>query len=196
LIKHVILLVFFLASFLPSKVSAQIEKGTVHLGIAGLPIVDVFNIYPDNKITGLGLTGQIGFFPLKNLYLGINPYYVKVKNRYPDMGSTTEETLKIYGINTLIAYYVPLSPKFFIYGGLSLGFGVQDDQESDAAMITANYATYPIFVVAPGLGIHYFITKTTSLNFNLPLINVNQISYFKSENFQTLAPTIGVGFFF
>ncbi|HEX8549658.1 MAG TPA: outer membrane beta-barrel protein [Cytophagaceae bacterium] len=196
--KLIALAVLSLIAFTSSKLSAQIEKGDVHIGIAGLPIVDLFNIYPDNKINGLGLTGQVGFFPHKNIYLGINPYYVKVKNRYPDSGSMTDETIKVYGINTALSYYVGLTSKFYIYAGLSAGVGAADHQRSNNAVgYISSQTTYPIFTVAPGIGLHYFITEKMTLNLNLPLLNIKYISYSKDEeSFRTIAPTIGVGFFF
>jgi len=185
-----------LIAIISLKVTAQIKKGDVHIGIAGFPIIDIFNSYPDNKITGLGLLGQIGFFPHKNLYLGLNPYYVKVKNRFPELGTMTEENQRIFGINTSMSFYMGLSTKFYVYGGVNFGLGAADHQRFNVPMNISSKVTYPIFTIAPVLGLHYFITKNFTLNFNLPLINIKYISYSNIENFKTLAPTIGVGCFF
>ena len=178
------------------KLSAQIKKGDLHLGISGLPIVDIFNSYPNNKITGIGLMGQIGFFPHKNLYLGLSPYYVKVKNRFPELGTITEEHQRIFGLNTSISYYLALSTKLYVYGGVSLGLGVADHQSFNIARNTSIKNTYPVLTIAPGLGIHYFITKRMTLNFNLSLIDLKYLSYSNKNKFTTLAPMIGGGYFF
>lgn len=178
------------------KVSAQIEKGDVHIGVSGLPIVDLFNYYPDNKITGLGVMGQIGFFPHKNIFLGLNPYYAKVKNRYPESGSMSNENIKIYGINTSLSYYGAITSRFYLSAGVSFGIGVLDEKKYMDNWRFSRNATHPVFVVAPSLGVHYFITQKMAFNFNLPLINLKHISYTNKDNFRTLAPAIGLGFFF
>lgn len=193
---RIILAAIAIVAFTSYKTFAQIKKGDVHIGISGLPIVDVFNSYPDNKITGLGISGQIGFFPFKNLYLGLNPYYVKVKNRYPEDGMMTQEDLKIYGINTAIYYYGAVTSKFYIYAGLSAGFGVSDEKMQNSATTIKSAVAYPILTAAPGIGIHYFISERMTLNLNLPLISAKYISYSNVDNFKTIAPMIGVGFFF
>lgn len=130
------------------------------------------------------------------MYLGLNPYYVKVQNRFTELGSITEENRRIFGINSSIAFYLSLSTKFYFYGALNFGIGIADHQRFNVASITSNNVTYPVFTVAPAIGIHYFVTKNLTANFNLPLININYISYANTEKFKTIAPTVGIGLFF
>ena len=194
--KRIRFVVLLFLTYVSLEVSAQIKKGDLHIGISGLPVLDFFNSYPDNKISGFGISGQIGFFPHKNIYLGINPYLVKVKNQFPEFGDITLENQKIYGVNTSMYYYGAITAKFYIYGGVSMGIGAADHHSSNGIAFLTRNATYPIFALAPVIGIQYFITNTVALNFNLPLLNIKYISYTSKDGFTTVAPTLGIGVFF
>jgi hypothetical protein len=178
---------------------SQIEKNTIQIGASALPIYDIFKIAPKNSIAGFGVTTNIGFFPIKNLSVGVSPYYAQVLNGYDysTYYSTIrkEEHLKFYGLNMYIRYYIFSIKKFSFYASLQAGFGNLSKKvfnaENQQLVSTDNSS---VFISSLGVGVNYFLKEKIALELNVPYLDVHNFSL-TGINFKTIAPTIGVQFF-
>ncbi|MGQ0829247.1 MAG: outer membrane beta-barrel protein [Bacteroidota bacterium] len=190
---------FLLFSLFLLKGFSQIEKTTTQVGVSVLPVFDILQLVPDNKISGLAVSGNIGYHTIKNMSVGINPYYAEVVNSYPSDYSKERErqNIKLYGLNTYLRYYIINRAKFLAYSFISLGFGAFEQKTFNAStryLIETNIN--PVFILQGGIGINYFVTERLALELNIPYTYVNHISTNPDFSyFHTVAPTIGLQFY-
>jgi len=197
--KYLFFFIFFSFSLL--KGFGQVEKTTTQVGIGALPIYDVFRLYPDNTLEGFGVSVNLGYFPIKRMSVGINPFYVQAANsytyhyRYNEI-HTQREDMKIYGLNAYVRYYVITKNKIFIYPSLALGFGAAESTVRDIdANIFKERKSAPAFILALGLGFNYFITEKITLELHVPYVNIKYLTVdLIDPQFHTVAPTLGVQF--
>ncbi len=155
---------------------AQSEKGTIQLGVGGLPI-----IYPDNAAeNGFSLRTNIGYFPSNKLSVGIMPFVGKVE----DMNSIGASIyLRYYVINKRIS--------LFVEGGGGFGnLKYEDTPEYDGMMNSINI----------GPGFHYQFKRNSknklAVEFLLQYARLRNITYPESTFIgNTLIPTIGIQYF-
>lgn len=182
-----------------TKVYCQLERNTTQIGISGLPVFDVLKFFPDNKISGVAVTGNLGYLGLKNTSVGIQPYYAKVSNIYTRLSKKEKQEIKLYGLNTYVRYYFIRKEKFLTYTSASLGFGNSEDRTIDLSSlipIKNSQSNTSVFVAMLGAGLNYFIIKNLALELNVSYINIKYIAtppY--NVRFQTVAPTIGLQFY-
>jgi hypothetical protein len=160
----------------PFSSKAQSEKGTFQVGLGGLPI-----IYPDNSSeSGYSLRGNIGYFPINRLSVGLMPFAGKVQ----DMNSI--------GASIYLRYYI-LSKRFalFIEGGGGFGNLKYDDSPQYNGTMNS-------FNIGPGF--HYtFKSKhknKLAIEFLVQYARLQNINY--PENTatgNTLIPTLGIQYF-
>ncbi len=178
---------------------AQFEKGTTQIGASALPVFDILKIAPDNSISGLGGKANLSFFPVKNLSVGLSPFAAEVKNNYTYTTSFSslkkEERIRLFGLGMCLRYYVLLSKKFAIYPELDLGLGNLNTRTSTEGHSKIKERNTSIVVGSLGVGANYFLTEKVALELNVTYLDVNEFSN-RDENFKTIAPTIGVQFFF
>ncbi|MCW3083384.1 MAG: hypothetical protein JWP12_750 [Bacteroidetes bacterium] len=178
---------------------AQFEKGTTQTGASALPVFDVLNIAPHNSISGFGGKANVSFFPVKNLSIGLSPFAAEVKNGYTYTTSLSslkkEETIKLFGLGMCLRYYVLLNKKFTIYPEFDLGFGNLNTRTSTEGHSKIKERNTSILVGSLGIGANYFLTEKVALELNVTYLTVNEFAN-RPENFKTIAPTIGVQFFF
>jgi hypothetical protein len=177
------------------KSIGQVEKATTQFGLSALPVFDVLRTFPDNKIAGLALTGNFGYFPIKNLSFGFVPYYAQASNSYPLLTSDREtQDLKFYGLNTYLRYYFVCKKKYRLFTLTSVGFGNSQQKTSNPFLL--RYNNRPTFIFQLGAGINYMLAKKIALEFAIPYTYVKYISSDPNEvGFQTIVPTFGVQFF-
>jgi len=193
------LFIFF--SFYLLRGYSQVEKTTTQAGIGVLPIFDVFKLFPDNKLSGLGVSVNFGYFAIKRMSIGINPFYVQASNEYSyskyNIIQTERENIKIYGLNTYLKYYIISKNKLLVYPSLSLGFGAAEQRTINVnTKVLKSKESTPAFIFSLGAGINYFITKQIALELNVPYINIKYLTTALIDpQFQTVAPTIGLQFY-
>ena len=192
------LLLAFLLSIAFYQGFCQVEKATTQFGLSGLPVFDVLKTLPDNKIQGLALSGNFGFFPVKNLSFGIMPYYAQVSNSYPIQVSDVEtQDVKLYGLNTYLRYYFICRKNWRLFSLASAGFGNSQQRVIRANSLALNrYYHDPTLTLQLGAGINYMFAKKIALEFTIPYTNVKYISSDPTEvSFRTIMPAIGMQFF-
>src|ERR1017187_8382266 len=105
----------------------NMEQTTSQAGIAVLPVYDIFNVLPKNKISGFAISGNFGYLTVKNISVGINPYYSQPTNSYnntPTISSNEQtQNIKLYGLNTYLRFYFIKKNKFLAYTSVSVVFG-------------------------------------------------------------------------
>jgi opacity protein-like surface antigen len=177
----------------------QLEKKTNQMGISALPVFDVFNIFPNNKISGFAMTGNFGYFAVKNLSIGMQPYYAQVSNSYTSSLLQKEnQEIKLYGLNTYVRYYFIKKEKFLTYSLASIGFGNSDQKTT--ILSSPTFPSNPHYnkstmVFMLGVGADYFIMNNLALEVNVPYFNVKYFSTDPNMHFQTAVPTIGLQFY-
>lgn len=195
--KIIILIVCLLCMY---KGYSQIEKSSNHLGISGLPIYDLFNFFPDNKISGGAINFEYGTFVAKNLSFGFNVYYANVSNEYGTEATDLhreKQIIGLTGLNANLKYYYSLGDKVFVFASVSFGFGNYKYETTNLSnSLIVDDGNEPVSVLMAGLGLDYFVTKNIALELHIPYVFVNRFSdepYV--EDFHTIAPTIGIHYF-
>ncbi len=194
------LLVFILFSNFIFKGYCQLEKTTTQVGVSALPIFDVLKVFPDNKISGIAVTGNFGYLAIKNMSIGIQPYYAQVSNSYTSRLLEKEnQEIKLYGLNTYLRYYFIRKEKFLTYSLASIGFGNSEQKTTNLSSLTLvknSHTDKSVLIFMLGLGVNYFIIKNLAIELNIPYFNVKYISTDPNDlRFQTAAPTIGLQFY-
>ncbi|MBA3972569.1 MAG: hypothetical protein H0X46_10615 [Bacteroidetes bacterium] len=67
--KLFIFSVFLISIF---SASAQLEKTTTQVGVSVLPVFNILKFFPDNKISGIAVSVNMGYLTLKNMSVGIH----------------------------------------------------------------------------------------------------------------------------
>jgi hypothetical protein len=194
------LLTFILFSIFILKGYCQLEKTTTQVGVSALPIFDVLKFFPDNKISGIAVTGNLGYLGMKNISVGIQPYYAQVSNSYPSgLFEKEKQEIKLYGLNTYLRYYFIRKEKFLAYSLASIGFGNSEQKTTKVSSLTLvknSHTDKSVLIIMAGVGINYFIIENLALELNIPYFNVKYISTDPNDiRFQTIAPTIGLQFY-
>jgi opacity protein-like surface antigen len=196
--KHLFLFIFFLVfSF---KGYCQLEKTTNQVGVSALPIFDVLKFFPDNKISGIAISGNLGYCTINRVSVGIQPYYAQVSNTYSNtLFERENQGIKLYGLNTYLRYYFISKEKFLIYSLASVGFGNSEQKTvnlSSQTFVKNSHSDKSVFTYMLGIGVNYFILKNIALELNIPYLNVKYISTDPNDNhFQTVAPSIGLQYY-
>jgi outer membrane protein W len=195
--KKALLIIAFIFSALFSAYS-QTEKGTTYVGISGLPVLDVFKLFPDNKISGYGAIANFSFFPLKNISLGFNPYSAHISNSYPMYPNTTKEYSKkeeitLMGLNFSVRYHFTKG-KFSFYPFVSVGGGQMGTTYYGASNTRLNSRAKGVFSLMAGAGVNYHICKKVALELNLPYTYLYVLPDMESQElqFHTATPTLGI----
>lgn len=191
--KKSLLIIPLLSTFL-LKGHAQSDKSTFQAGASFLPVYDVFKLFPNNKISGGAVSGNIGYFVLKNMSIGFNPYYAQVSNAYNTQGADAHrenQNSKLFGLNAYVRYYFLTRNKLSLYGLASGGFGSSIQKTSSSGNSSTNDKS--ICTLMTGLGVNYHITKRVALELNVPYTLLKYISTnSNNNNFQTVTPSLGV----
>ncbi len=195
--KH--FLTFILFSFGFIDCFSQLEKSSAQFGVSVLPVLDVFKVFPDNKISGFAVIGNIGFFPIKNLSAGIQPYYGQASNSYSSFFFEKEnQEIKLYGLNAYLRYYFIRKQKFLAYSMASVGFGNSEQKTTlvSTVILVKSPINKSVLTGVFGAGIGYFIVKNLALELNIQYLNIKYFSADPADkSFHTIAPTVGVEFF-
>ena len=197
--KKTLLIFIFISTFI-FNAYCQLEKNSTQAGLSALPVFDVFKLVPDNKISGIALTGNYGFFAIKNMSIGIQPYYAQVSNSYTSKILEKEnQEIKLYGLNTYLRYYFIRKEKFLTYALASIGFGNSDQKTtnlSSSAFVKNSHTDKSVLVSVLGIGANYFIMKNLAIELNVPYFNVKYISTDPNDmHFQSAVPTIGLQYY-
>ena len=165
-------LITFIFCLLYLLTSAQTEKGTLQLGIGGLPV-----FYPNNSLpTGYSLRANVGYFISNRFAVGIMPFAGKV------------EEINSIGASVYSRLYL-IDKKYAIFLEAGAGFGsVKYDNSSwiNGTMSTVNI----------GPGMHYTFKNKLSVELLLQYARLKNISY--PENTltgNTFIPTLGIQYF-
>jgi hypothetical protein len=167
--KNFILAFFVLMCF---TVKGQTKKGSIQIGIGGLPI-----IYFDNSLpTGFSLRSNVGYFPTDKLVVGVMPFLGKV------------DEISSIGAGLYSRYYC-FNKKISIFIEGSLGFGrveYEDSSRLNGAMSSLSF----------GPGISYDLGKKLKVELLLQYARLRNESYPERTNLgNTFIPTIGIQFF-
>jgi opacity protein-like surface antigen len=195
--KKACLLPFFILIYSFSSFS-QVEKHSSQVGISGLPVFDVLKMFPDNDISGFAILGNFGYFPAKDLALGVNPYYASVHNeyayRYYSILSRKREEISAYGMNIYARYYFLSQKRFSLYPSLAAGFGnlVIKDFIDNTRIENRNAAAVSF---TAGLGLSCSLNEMISVELNVPYLYLKSLTNENIE-FRTVAPTLGIQLFF
>lgn len=195
-----ILFTFIFFSIFMFRGYCQLEKTTNQVGVSALPIFDVLKLMPNNKISGMAVSVNLGYLAMKNMSIGIQPYYSQVSNSYTSpLGDKERQDIKLYGLNTYLRYYFVSKEKFLAYSLVSAGFGNSEQKTTNLdtqTLVKYSHTNKSVFTFMLGVGINYFVIKNLALELNVPYINVKYISTDPNDmRFQTIAPTIGLQFF-
>lgn len=169
-------LLLIISAFIYLGAAAQSTKGTLQLGLGGMPI-----IYPNGSlVTGYSVRGNIGYFPINRLSVGLMPFAGKV------------EDMESIGANLYVRYYL-LNKRFSLFaeggggiGSLRYGYAPQFNGAMRA------------FIIGPGF--HYQF-KSNSQN---KLAIECMVQYGRLQNMRfpestetghTLIPTVGIQYF-
>lgn len=166
--KKLILILLVFACF---TAKSQTEKGTIQVGIGGLPI-----IYLDNSLpTGYSLRSNIGYFVKDNLAVGVIPFAGRV------------DDMKGVGVAVYSRYYFTNKKlSIFLEGSIGIGRMTYDHApEYNGTMSTLS--------IGPGIGYNVSDKLTIEL---LP-----QYVRFRNESHRDVTrigkafiPTIGIQF--
>lgn len=152
---------------------AQTEKGTFQVGVTGFALTKNSNNLPN----GYSLRGNIGYFPINKLSVGITPYYGKIR------------TISSSGANVYARYYfINRRTSVFLEG--STGFGtLRFDGASEF-----NGAMHSMTI---GPGMHYRILDNLAVEFSAQYGRLSGISDQNENNTsKTFMPSLGVQYFF
>lgn len=199
--RHLTTIIFiFLVIIMPCR--AQNDTQSNHVGISGIPVFDILNMFPENQIKGGAININYGTMVIENLSFGVNVIFSSVSNEYEteslDFHKENQE-IKIIGISPNLRYYLRIKKKFSIFGQASLGFGNYSEKTTDLSTSEpVNYgdANESIMILTAGLGMNYFISEKFALELNIPYVFMNRLSTDQYiEDFQTIAPMIGIQYY-
>jgi hypothetical protein len=161
LLRNILISFFFLA-IIADKGYSQLERATTQIGISVLPIYDIFKIIPNGNIAGVAIEGNLGYLTMKNLSVGINPFYAQVSNIYNNTNTFAfnkeRQDNRIYGLNTYIRYYLVSRNKFLGYLIGSVGFGSSEQKNTNLTYLSIISTTdNAVFTYQLGVGINYFM---------------------------------------
>lgn len=192
--KKIIIVLICLYAF---TATAQIEKHSTQVGISALPVFDALGLFPRNEISGVAVIANVGYFPAKDLSVGISPYYAQVNNSYyyPQYSLTkTTEDIKLFGMNIYSRYYILSKKRISVYPSLAAGFGNLIIREFVNNQHMPKDKSVPVLSFTGGLGINCTITKLVSVELNLPYLYVKSVT--NNIEFKSFSPTLGLQFFF
>lgn len=195
--KMIILMVCLL---LLQKGYSQIEKTTNHVGISGLPIYDLFNFYPDNKISGAAVYLNYGTFVTKNLSFGLNIYHAGFSNEYSTEAVNLhkeEQVIGLTGLNSTLRYYQSIKEKLLVFASISAGFGNYKLETTNLSnSVKVSNGNEPVTLFMAGIGLNYLFSKNFAFELHIPYVFVNRFSdepYV--ENLHTIAPSVGIQYY-
>lgn len=179
---------------------AQTEKASNHVGVSGVPIYDLFNFYPDNKIAGSAIYIDYGIFVRNNLSFGINIYYANVSNEYDTEAADfhkEKQVIALTGLNSNLRYNHSLSEKILIFASISLGFGNYRIETTDlSTSLIVDNSNESVALLMTGIGLNYFVAKNFALELNVPYVFVNRFSKEPYvENVHAIVPSIGIRYY-
>lgn len=194
------IVIIYLILSIPCRAQNDIHSN--HVGVSGVPIFDVLNMFPDNQIKGGAININYGTMIIKNLSFGVNLYYSGVSNEYKtesiDLHKEKQE-IKIIGISPNLRYQFRVKEKLFFYGLASIGFGNYNEKTTN--LMTSEPVNYgveneSILILTAGLGVNYFLFDNFALELSVPYVFVNRLSTDQYvEDFHTIAPMIGIQYF-
>ncbi len=196
------IIICFVSILLSFTGYSQTDKGAQHVGVMGIPIVDIFNFSPENEISGVALNINYGSFVRKNLSVGLNIYSAGFSNEYgtEDIDYHREnQKIRLTGLNSNFRYYYSISENINIFSEFSIGFGyykIETTNLSTSLIMEDGLKKESVLLIIPGVGLNYRIFNNLSLEFNLPYIFVKRFSTDPyAENSQTILPTLGIQYF-
>ena len=195
-----IIITIIVCILLIHKGYSQTEKASNHVGAFGLPIFDLFNFYPDNKISGGAIRFDYGTFVRSNLSFGLNFYYADVSNEYGTEAAdfhSEKQVIGLTGLNSNLRYYHSIGKKTLIFTSISFGFGNYKLETTDlSTFLKVDDGNESVALLMTGIGLNYFVTKKFALELHIPYVFVNRFSKEPYvENFHTIAPTIGIKYY-
>jgi hypothetical protein len=155
---------------------AQSTKGTFQLGLGGLPI-----IYPNNSLeTGYTLRGNIGYFLMDRLSVGLIPFAGKVQ----DMQSV--------GANIYFRYYI-INKRFALFA--EGGGGIGNLKYEFSPQYNGTMSSFNI-----GPGFHYLFKSKSqnklAIEFLLQYLRLQNVNYPENTTTgNTLIPTLGIQYY-
>ncbi|MFK5879164.1 MAG: outer membrane beta-barrel protein [Flavobacteriaceae bacterium] len=195
----IVILIYFVI-VMPCR--AQNDSHSNHVGVGGLPVFDVLNMFPENQIKGGAININYGAMVSENLSFGVNLFYSGVSNEYKtesiDLHKENQE-IRIIGISPNLRYYFRIKEKFIIFGLASVGFGNYNEKTTN--LMTSEPVNYgdeneSIMILTAGLGLNYFLSEKFALELNVPYVFTNRFSKDQYvEDFHTIAPMIGIQYY-
>lgn len=193
----------FLLLIFNFPVFSQTEKGSTQIGVSGLPVYDVLKLFPNNKIAGLALSGNIGQFIAKRWSIGSQPFYAQVKNIYYTthnyLETKEQQNIRLLGLNAYLRYNFIAKEKFILYVQGSVGFGNQEQSTTNLMTnipVRNSRSNQSFLNTQIGLGANYFLIKNLALELNLTYL---RLSYFSNTNnisyFHSFAPALGLQYY-
>lgn len=176
---------------------AQIEKGSTQAGISALPVFDALKMFPKNTISGVAVIANLGYFPARDLVIGVSPYYAQVSNSYSYPSNSVNrktERIKLFGMNIYTRYYLLSKKRLSIYPSVAAGFGNLIIKEYINNYHYPDDKSVPALSFTAGLGLNCSITKKLSLELNVPYLYVKSVT--NNIEFKTFSPTVGLQLFF
>lgn len=183
---------------IPQPKSYLPEKPYLQAGVAVLPLFDVLQIFPQNKISGAALFGELGVSIGPRFNMGIHPYFASAMNTYsfdPAQPVAYRQELSFIGLNTYLRGYFLSNSRWAFYLFASAGFGnlgerTRDLQTGKFLTPQAHYSSIATFLAGPG--VNYFLGRRLALAFNLPYAVMYNFSAPAAEKyFLTVTPNIG-----
>ena len=166
--NHFTKIVFiYLILVMPCRAQSDIHSN--HIGVSGVPVFDVLNMFPDNQIKGGAFNINYGTMIIENLSFGMNLYYSRVSNEYKtesfDLHKERQE-IKIIGISPNLRYQFRVKEKLLFYALTSVGFGNYNEKTTN--LMTSEPVNYgdeneSILMLKAGLGMNYFLSEKFAL---------------------------------
>lgn len=198
--KKRILLAMYIGFFSVSY--AQTEKGMNQVGLSGVPLFDVLGLYPDNEIAGGAFMANYGTFINDHMSFGVQPYYARAANEYPVEGPSLyrqRQAIRVIGLSAYLRYYYLATPKWWLFGSTSLGFGNYHEETTDLATlrrVNEGNENESVSLLTVGVGVDYWVTSRLALELNTSYAFVYEFSTDPySEDFHTIIPTLGVQYY-
>lgn len=158
--KNVILLAFFLLLSLHS-VFAQIDKGTVGLGVDATFNRTNYDFGPnfgESTSTTLGGEVAVGFFVAENLSIGGALGLLRTSAEANNITNAQNETV----FNAFGSYYVPLGDNFYL--PLTLGAGYNSIRFEEPGIEDYSIGGFNFILRA---GLEYLVAKKVGVRFSL-----------------------------
>ena len=181
---------------------SQTDKGSQHVGVAGLLIFDLFNFYPENEISGGAININYGIFIRNNLSFGLNIYRAGASNEYGTEAADfhrENQKIRLMGLNSNLRYYHSLSKRILIFTTVSFGFGnykIETTNLSNLLKVNEGIEKESVGIIMTGVGLNYCVMNNLTLELNIPYIFVKRFSTDPyAENFHTIVPTIGIQYY-